>query len=437
MFKALLDNNYEAELQAEATPYIISEREQYTDIIFYILNFTKKHNMVVSNIDILLGTQKYWNVIEIYTLNIDDLVKGLVMQLCSKFEKLFLLKIFELNKEYFIEYNLRKLCTIYTIKPYKTMTLYDFINPPVYMINADLSIYLMPQIVEIIFLYKNLHDPSIASSWEDVYKMIKKVGVLVNKELNEIIRLPKKDLLLKLSSSEFISNETDSETKAETDAEINSKCCKDKRTEKIIDIKTLLVDFFKDSHFILTSEEIFDSTSDDNAEISVISINVEEDHKLLVNYLSRFIDYGISYKKKSLYLPKEDQMEKYNFYLEIPFIKNIKKKHFLTIYNNMSYELINSYEKNGYKYADPIVQVRLMYISIWNLLVLQKAHGLRYDIFIEHVKRKLDTINAVKEKIDIYELKKNYEGIFLPLNISKKMQLINSYEKKSFYCFDF
>jgi len=201
MFQTLLENNYDKELQEDSKKHIIEEREQYNDIFLFILNYSKNNNMLISNINLLLEKNYYWNLIEMYGLKIDESAKNLLVMLCDKFDKLFLLKMVKEKQEYYIEYNLRRLCVLNSIKPYKTLTIYDFISPVHYKINNDVTIYLMPFLVEIIYFYKSLYDPSMSSSWEEIYQDIKKIEIHVDNELESIINMPKNELALKLSTS--------------------------------------------------------------------------------------------------------------------------------------------------------------------------------------------------------------------------------------------
>lgn len=434
MFKTILEHNYDKELQENAKQYILKERKSYEDICIFILTFAKEHNMLISNIDLLLDKQDYWNLIDIYTLNVDELSKELVSKLCKEFDKIFLLKIFEAEKEYYIEYNLRRLCSLNAIKPYKTFTLYDFISPVQFILHYnknEITLYLLPYLIEIINLYKVLYDPALSSTWESVYEDIKKIEIHVDKEIETLSTKSKENLALELSSSkqiENVQNGGDDKTKID----ITQNKCKSNRNKKILDIKQLVKDFIKDGHYILIEEENNDSI------IQMLSSNIEIDHKLLVNFLSKFIEYGISYKKKNIYLPKESQLEKYNFYLEIPCVKSLTKKHFLTIYNNTSYELINYYEKNGFKYADPIVQLRFKYLSIWSNVIMQKTHGLHYDEFIKFMTIQKNNIKELRKRIDLYEIKKNYMGTYISQGLSKKMLIANNknFVKSSYYCHD-
>ncbi len=442
MFKVLLDKDFVNELKQDAEDAIIKERRKYEDIILFILEFAKQNKALISNIDLLLDKHDYWNIVQVLTLNVDEMAKNLVSKLCKQFDQLFLLKIFEADHEYYIEYNLRRICVLNAIKPYKTFTLFDFISPIKYIINDSISIYLLPYLVEVIHMYNNLYDPAAAGSWEETLSDIKKIETFVDKEIEELLTMPKEDILLKLSTSGG-----NAKAAASVDKLIKAKCkCKNIRKAKLFDIKRLVMDFLKDSEYIFCNEYdtfmIYSDKDDKRSDlysttIRVISKDINADFALLVNYLSKFMEYGISYRKKVLYLPKEQRLEKYNFYIEIPYVKNIKQKRFLTVFNNLSYELVNFYEKDGFKFADPIIQLRFAYLSIWSSIIMQKTHGLHYEEFIELIKNKKHQIRELRSKVDIYELKKNYIGTYISLDISKKMSMTNTNTKSNFYCHDF
>jgi hypothetical protein len=108
---------------------------------------------------------------------------------------------------------------------------------------------------------------------------------------------------------------------------------------------------------------------------------------------------------------------------------NNKKKHFLTIYNNTSYELISYSDSkiNGsnLKLADPILQLRLLYIKIWEGYVSGKLCNC--NIF--------DIIDFYKERINITEIKPMI-GIYIDPIVKRKMLNIEKPNtgKYTFYC---
>jgi hypothetical protein len=101
--------------------------------------------------------------------------------------------------------------------------------------------------------------------------------------------------------------------------------------------------------------------------------------------------------------------------------------------------LINTLDHDGFKIADFVAQMRFSYINIWSGVISQKVHKLNLDEFKTYVKKRKHELEYFKQKIDIYELKDSYEGVFLDNIIAKKINAtLNPNKFKSFYyCFDF
>ena len=114
----------------EAKKVIIKDRAKYSNIKQYILDFTKKNECFISNIDFLLEEISIdLTDLEIYVLDVHNVAKALFKELCKKYGTGFLLKINLINKHYTIEYNVRALCNLHYIKQYHQTSLKDFISP--------------------------------------------------------------------------------------------------------------------------------------------------------------------------------------------------------------------------------------------------------------------------------------------------------------------
>ena len=72
-----------------------------------------------------------------------------------------------------------------------------------------------------------------------------------------------------------------------------------------------------------------------NSNIQIISENnIENDYDNILMYLNKFTQYGIYYKKKLLYIPKDNRIFKYNFFIKYPtFVKDVVDKQFLKPYD--------------------------------------------------------------------------------------------------------
>ena len=454
MFKLLTDNKYSKSLADDAMPYIQIERLKYKAIFDYIIEFCSKEKLIISNIQLLTNTHEYWENINIYSIDSETVAKNLIQKLCNKFDKKFVLKITEWENSYSIEYDLRRLCNISLFKIHEKYDITDFINPIKHIVNDKYEIYLLSPLLEVILLYADLYNPTFASTWEELLIITKQLEIFVDKEFDNILvnGLPNKNI-----------NKTGGESaiKLVTKQVI-------KPVEK--NITNYVLDFISDTNYLLindiayaidkmeeVSKFINSSTISSSKIIEIISKNsIEFDFKALTNYINKFIPNGINYKEELLFLPKEIRMSKHIFYIVYNNgIKSIKEP-FLIIYNNLSYELINYIDTTidnlgTFKTADPITQLRFIYISIYEHILQYKISGGSHvtknkqsksinkndlnSIFTE----KIQMLKFYKNKINIYEKKLNYIGIYSDLNITKKnMNILNpNVNKATYYCFDF
>jgi hypothetical protein len=411
MFSNLLKNNYDVEMYNDSIKTISEEREQFTGAIKFILKFCRENNMIVSDIELLLSTKKYWDYIELYSENPDKMSKDLISKLCGHFDKRFKLKVMDYGTEYTIEYNLRRIASIYTIKTYQKLSISNFVSPHIYKYE-DITIYLMPQILEIIHLYKKLYDPNEASNWSEILNKIKALEILSDKEIDE-----------SLSKKHIETGKTPKLTESDL---IGGKSCSK------VNYNDIVLDFLKDKHYIVCLET-------DDAPKVISQAPIEKDFEMIVNYMSKYIRHPITYRKKSVYIPRENRMEQYNIYVDIPCIKDVKRKHIMTLFNNSSYEIVFYTTKNGIKYADPICMLRFSYIYIWFYIILNRVHKRNIEQIHSKITYLKNNIKTLRTQIDIYTTKTEYSGVYIPESLQKKIDALKaqSNEKKNFFCSDF
>ena len=84
------------------------------------------------------------------------------------------------------------------------------------------------------------------------------------------------------------------------------------------------------------------SKTEPNSVIQIISENnIEMDYSNIVRYISKFTPYGVFYKKRKMYIPKNNRILKYTIYIKYPTIKSSTiDKPIMDIYNCASYEVI-------------------------------------------------------------------------------------------------
>lgn len=395
------NDNWYNSLMIEAKEVINKERSTHINMRQYILDFNKKNQCLISNIDFLLNeTNIYLVVLEIYTLDVHNIAKSLFKELCKKYGTGFLLKINLINKHYTIEYNVQALCNIHYIKQYHQTSLKDFISP---IIVQDQMV--LPPIIELIDTYKKLYNPEHAKDWLELFEQSKKLQPLVDSQISQFMKL----------KCESCSN-----------TKTCDKCHQSRNTE-IIQILKLV------NQYISTSTD-YVKLMETSELISIISCNdIEVDFFRIHKYLSKEIKNGIIYKKKNLFICKDLRIEKYTFYLNIAKYGNawnLVKKPFLDIYINGTYELVPHI-----KYvADPIVKLRFLYINIWNILAAQKIHNISVkqsqDIITEYQKQ----ISIIQKQVDLYN-KKEYIGSYINELYSFKKELQEVKIKNSrIYC---
>lgn len=434
MFEKLIKNNYGKQLKLSAIPYITIQRNTYIDIYNYILNFIDKKSLLVSDIDLLLDQHKYWENIQIYSIDADATAKELIKELCANFDNNFVLKIVENKQMYTIEYNLCKLCDIITLALYRKYSITDFIDPTKYKVNDVTTIQLLPPLLEVINLYSDLYKPSMAENWSDILVNIQYLETLIETATQKIL-LGKTDINLDITES-LLYYDTNM---------INSP----KRIKKTVNVNKYILDFISDTNYLLLDHtvNIFDKVDDISINtidvIDIISQNsIEFDFNALSTYLSNVSPLGLEYKIKDMYIIKEPNMTKHMVYVTYKDGVNKIYKHVLNIYNNLSYELVNYNiveNKLGiFKVVDAITQIRFIYIIIWNRLITQKTHNYALVDFKKFLVTKLKYLEKYKEKIDIVNIKKNYTGIYLDTNIlrKKKALLREQISKMQYYCFD-
>jgi hypothetical protein len=141
-----------------------------------------------------------------------------------------------------------------------------------------------------------------------------------------------------------------------------------------------------------------------------------------------------------MYLPNDMVIRKNIIYLFYHDSKDkMIQKPLIEVYNNTSYELINFKvaKPHGIRVADPITQIRFLYINIWTTIIAQKIYGLEFEKFQAHIRHLIEILKFYRKNIDIYTTKKNYFGNYVDLNINKKIMLLDAPQTKSnFKCFE-
>jgi hypothetical protein len=176
---------------------------------------------------------------------------------------------------------------------------------------------------------------------------------------------------------------------------------------------------------------------DENFNIQIISENdIEHDFNIIAEYLAEHTHYGIYYKKKNIYIPKDRRIFKYVFFIKYPSLsKKIVDKQFLDIYNCGSYELTPytniKYDTATIKIGTIYVQMRFLMIDLWILYLLKylkEIDDMKYNAKHDNI---FSTLGKMRKKIATgKELDVNYFGINYDEKIYQKIMISEKNIKK-------
>jgi hypothetical protein len=400
MYQDLLSHNFVKYLQDKANIYIEIDRRKYDDVYNSIIEFVSKSKAILDDVDILIGEHVYWNcMISIYDEDPKNTTLNLMKVLCDKFEKKFLLKEIEIGKEYNIEYNRERLCAVSYLEPKVNQAF-----KPVQRVINNITISLRPPIIDLMILYTDLYNPAKAKEWPTILKKIKGLSSLIDR-----------DTYIKESMAE------------------KKKPIEDKKAMSIGD---LIYKFITDTDYILLNE-INESSGFDNVIPSIISKNdIAYDFNSFNLYVKRFKDMTFTYSEQELYLP--DPM----FLLKKHIIYSTKNNGIkldrvpiLQVYNNMSYELIAYdnivFKKNTFKVSDPISKLTFLYMDLYEATLLKSLFKKEYTK--DYITSIFERIDINTSRINIYEKKSNYIGIYMDKGICKKKRALADPSQKSIY----
>lgn len=432
MFELLLgDGNYVKTtlLKTNMDEYLRIERSEYFGGLFdFILNYVNDTDLIISDLDLLLGQKIYWDNILIYALDAEATANDLIKILCKTYGNLFVLRISEYDFTFYIEYKVRRMCTITKLLIYDKYGIDTIIKPKIISYKDNKKLKLLPSLIEIINQYDLLYDPKNYTEWEDVLDHIKKLEVMALKDVE--YSLNANNERLDVSPSLITTN-------------LPITKIKGKNTEKILKIETLL-EFLADTDYLLISN--LDDLDKFNHDLEVLEIISKNDIDFDIEFLQKFLnkyDISIVYKEHNLYIPKEHAMTKYNIYMQYNNGKSIIKQRIMSIYNNTTYQLVNYENKvinsKLYKMVDPVTVIKFIYISIWTNIIYNRISNYSDKVFKEFINNKLSLLKHYQNKMNIkWQEKTNYVGIYINPAVNKKILNIKNLNKNktNYYCFE-
>lgn len=371
-----------------------------------IINYSKHSNKSII-VDDGNGVESEMTIYTTHARKMATTVSNVIHKIYGKFVQM---RAIIPNEEYDIMVDMRNLIKLYRIDRYKKVKLEKLFNAV--CINGLLY---FPVEVELIDIYHKLYLPNFNEEWGSLSK-------------NE-------DILYK----QMRLNKTGGAKKCVE--------CKIKRKLEIYQIKLLMLKFLNNENYVFVGNwahaiiEGNTKNTDDLFNLQVISENdIEQDYDNIVGYLSEFTKYGIFYKKKRMYIPKDNRIFKYTFFIKYPtFGMQLVDKPFLEIYNCGSYELIPyvsiKYDGVNLKVGNIFVQMRFLLIDLWILKLLKHLDKISSDEFNTKYEYIFNTMAPMKKKLpDGFKNSPNtYIGINFDEKIAQKLEISKKQIKRTSY----
>ena len=433
MFKQLLTTDFFQVVSDKAQKNIIKDdRNKYKEIFDETRAIIANDPIIIlSNINTILKEKEpLENAMVIYTTHTRRTTTLITNHIHKKIGKLAQMRAIIPNEEYEIMYNLRGLIKLYNIERYKNIDIPDLLNAV--KIN---NLYYFPPEIELMDIYHKLYLPNYYDDWNTLLQQEKLLYNIITKGTSQ----NKKEIKESKKESKEIKNESKD----------NCTTCKDKRQIDINNIKHLMLKFFDNENYVLIGDvahKLINSKLSDNDNISkniqiISENNIEQDYQNIVNYLSLYTKHGIYYKKKKLYIPKDNRIFKYTLFIKYPTITSSKgsrgiDKQFLDIYNCTEFELIPYIPKKhnniSLRVGNLFVQMRFLLIDLWLYRVLKYLKDIDDKVFNEKCLNIYTTMNTIKKLLPI-SFKDKYMGINYDEKIAQKISISENNIKKSSY----
>ncbi len=409
MFKNLLITDFFEVISDNAKNGIIKNDRMKYQPIFEVVEqiLSDDDKIIISDVNLIINKKKYimeqMIIYTIFTRRTSTLIANTIHKNFGKYVKMNEIIPIE---EYEISYNLRNLIKIYHIDKYKNVNIPNLFNS--IKIN---QLYYFPSEIELMDIYHKLYLPNEYDNWNQLIKYEK---ILYDKVIEKFG---------------------------------GAKCneCKDQRKLDINNIKILLLNFLDNENYIMVGKWAHNIITeekkiDNNYNIQIISENdIEHDYYNIVNYLSSYTKYGIYYKKKKLYIPKDNRIYKYTFFIKYPIIGKSSSdidKQFLDIYNCTSFELVpympKKYNELTLNIGNLFVQLRFLLIDLWLIRLLKYLNIVGSSQFTYKHTDIFSMIILLKSKLKSNFTDK-YMGIYYDEKIQQKIIISKKQIRKTSY----
>jgi hypothetical protein len=423
MFKAILDTDfYDTVLETAKKTVINKDREEYKDLFDLCISMIRDDpKIIVSDKNILLGDKKdFLENLTIYTTHTRRTTTKLTNSIHKMIGKLVQMREVIPNKEYEILYNMRSVIKVHLIIRYKNISLMNLFRP----ISSG-GLILFPPEIELMDTYHKLYLPNYYTEWPKLLQYEQELWKLVNSRK------------LTISGGSIEKNTVQ-----------NCNTCKDKRKTDIGNLKLLFLNFLNNEkyviignwgHNLLHHSKKNKTNISSNEKIQIISENnIEQDYANIISYLASFTNYGIFYKKKQLYIPKDNRLFKHTLYIKYPTFKSgsMIEKPFLDIYNCGSYELTPYtpiiYNKMSFNVGNLSVQMRFLLMDLWILRLLMHLKVVNKEQMKSKGGEIFKQMNELKKILKITHADK-YVGINFDEKVFQKIEISERQIRRSTY----
>lgn len=439
MFEHILNTDFFNRTETHAVATVIkNDRMQYAPIFDKIKEYLINDNTIIlSNPERIIDYYKNNNsenlqtgmvLYSTHTRRATTIISNIIHENFGKFVQM---RAIIPNEEYEILFDMRKIVNIYRINKYKNIELDKLFDT----IQLNNNVY-FPANIELMDIYHKLYLPNFYSDWP-----------LLIKQEHSLYDIFTKNII----GGKYIG-------------------CKKKRRLEISNIKILLMQYLNNENYVMVGNwahdliksnfnkikknntaTYLDTDNQQSNPIQIISENsIDMDYKNIVSFLYQYTDYGIFYKKRKMYIPKNNRILKYTLYIKYPTLTSKASnqlpncsgidKPFMDIYNCGTYEII-PYEKLTFVSSDQTfsinvgnlyVQLYFLCIDSWIINLLKQLSKIEVDDFNIRKSYIFNTIKYLKKNMPI-----KYDNMYMGINydekISQKIIISENQIKKTSY----
>jgi hypothetical protein len=411
MFAPLLTDYFEKQSDKAAAGIIWDDRVVFVPVITKVKQYLKnKPDIVCSNVNALA---KHYNIFKkkhqpethliIYATHARKVATDITNIIHKSFGKFTQMRSVLPGEEYVIMCNFRSVVSIYKIDRYRKLQVSELFDT----INIGKIAY-FPAKVELLTIYRALYRPNQYDEWPTFTENEAMLYNVFQSQKPVVVKRP------------------------------TVKChqCKEARAAGVLTLKQTLLEFLSNENYVLVGERALDLQSVSNAPLKIISENdITLDYARLTEFLSKHTKYGIYFKKRRLYVPKNNRIIKHTIYIKYPNLKSGVDKPLISIYNSGSYELIPYttviHEKMSIKIGVSHVIMYYLFIDLW---VIDIVTNLNKALGNEPPPSDTNTVRALINKArSMPKYTKTYMGVNFNEAVAQKIIISKTQIKKSTY----